>query len=137
MFAHGDFSQHHVNIALCILVAGGNHGRQGALRGGVISVQILGIDQAHTVEPLLLAQPVISSQRDIEMIRLHQNIKPLGIEIPLHGIAPVFVCYFKHFTQDPGFLRPADTQEFLPDGLRHPDDFFRVGKLFLHQVFYL
>ena len=134
MIAHGHLAQHHIDVTSGVLVAGRDHRGQRSFRRGIVPLQVLRIDQPNAVSLLLPAQSVISAEGDIEIIRLHQNIETLRIQIPLHRIAPGIVRDLQHLAQNPRFRRPADADEFLSNGIHYPGDFLRIGKLLLHQV---
>ncbi len=136
MVAHGDLSQHHIDIAPGIFIAGSDHRGQRTLRRGIVPVQVLGIDQSHAVSLLLPAKPVVSAKSDIKIVRLHQNIEPLRVQIPFHRIAPGLVRDLQHLAQDPRFRCPADADEFFTDSIHHPGDLLRVGQLLFHQILY-
>ena len=136
MVAHGDLSQHHIDIAPCVFVAGSDHRGQRTLRRGIVPVQVLGIDQSHTVGFFLPAKPVVRAKSDIKIVRLHQNIETLRVQIPFHRVAPGLVRDLQHLAQDPRFRCPADTNKFLLDSIHHPGDLLRVGQLLFHQILY-
>ena len=79
MVTHHDLSQNHIDITFCVFVSGSDHLCQRPFGRRVIFFQILRINQPHTVGLFFLPQSVIRSQRNIKIVRLHQNVKSLCI----------------------------------------------------------
>ena len=95
VITHIDLSQNHIGKLTGVSVFGGNRRRKCPRRRLSVLFQLSGIDQSHAVCLFSFAQPVVNSQCDVKILRLHQNIKTLGIQITLYRIPPLFIRNFQ------------------------------------------